>query len=74
MEGNKLVWHVIGKKLFALKILDFSETQIEGEHPHRVPTIFTETLQILATMHTPSKKKCGPKFLHLLQAYQNSKM
>ena len=44
MEGYKLVWHVIGKKLFALKILDFSETQIEGEHPHGEPTIFSETL------------------------------
>ena len=32
MEGNKLVWHLIGKKLFALTILDFSETQIKGEH------------------------------------------
>ena len=63
MEGNKLVWHVIGKKLFALKILDFSEIQIEGQHPHGVPKIFTETLQ----MHTPSKKKDGPKFLHILQ-------
>ena len=50
MEGNILVWHLIGKKLFTLKILDFSETQIKGEHPHRVPTIFTETLQIFATM------------------------
>ena len=67
MEGYKLVWHVIGKKLFVLKILDFSETQIEGEYPHGEPTIFTETLQIFATMHTPSKKKCGPKFLHILQ-------
>ena len=67
MEGNKLVWHVIGKKLFAIKILDFSEIQIEGQHPHGVPKIFTETLQIFATIHTPSKKKCGPKFLHILQ-------
>ena len=67
MEGNKLVCHVIGKKLSALKILDFSETQIEGEHPYGVPTIFTGTLQIFATMHTPSKKKCGPKFLHILR-------
>ena len=63
MEGNKLVWHLIGKKLFALKILDFSETQIKGEHPHEVLTIFTETLQIFATMQT----KCGPKFLNILQ-------
>ena len=67
MEGNELVYHLLGKKLFALKILDFSETQIKGEHPHGVPTIFTETLQIFATMQTPSKKKCGPKFLHILQ-------
>ena len=67
MEGNKLVWHLIGKKLFALKILDFSETQIKGEHPHGVPTILTETLQIFDTMQTPSKRKCGPKFLHILQ-------
>ena len=69
MEGNnKLVWHLIDKKLFALKILEFSETQIKGEHPHGEPTIFTETLQIFATMQTPSKKKCGPKFLHILQS------
>ena len=50
-----------------MKILDFSETQIIGEHPHGVPTIFTETLQIFATMQTPSKEKCGPKFLHILK-------
>ena len=47
--------------------MDFSEIQIEGQHPHGVPKIFTETLQIFATMHTPSKKKGGPKFLHILQ-------
>ena len=67
MEGKKIVWLLTGKKLFALKILDFSETQIKGEHPRGVPTIFTETLQIFATIQTPSKEKCGPKFLNILQ-------
>ena len=67
MEGDKLVWDLIDTKLFALKILDFSETQIKGEHPYGVPTILTETLQIFAAMQKPSKKKCGPKCLHILQ-------
>ena len=49
------------------KKIGLSETQIKGEDPHGVPTILTETLQIFATMQTPSKKKCGPKFLHILQ-------
>ena len=62
---KKLVWHLTGKKLFALKILDFSETQIKGEHPRGVPTIFTETLQIFALCLT---KMCAfPRpFLSLL--------
>ena len=55
MKCNKLVWHLIGKEPFALKILDFPETQFKGEHPNEAQTIFAETLQIFATVQTLSK-------------------
>ena len=79
MEGNKLVWHLIGKKPFALKIQDFSKTPFKGEHPHGVLTIFAETFQIFASMQTlsksPSVEKMWTKiFTHITDLHQNSKM
>ena len=54
MEGNKFVWHLIVKKTFALKILDFSYTQFK-KLTHGASIIFAETLQIFATEKTLSK-------------------
>ena len=78
MECIKLVWHLMGKKPLASKILDFSETQIKGEHPYEAQTIFAETLQIFATVQTLSKspnveKMWNKIFTHItdLNQYKN---
>ena len=56
MEGNKLVWHLMGANVSCFfKILAFSETQFEGEHPHGGQTISAETLQTFAVVQTLSK-------------------